>query len=81
MNFQLTELNFKSLLSIILLWTILVIAEISSVSGSSKYLLNKPNCTKENLAKMEINVAKLMPIGHYARKLPETLNDTQKYCK
>lgn len=80
MNYQSIRLSLKLLLTIIP-WMVLIITEISIASGTSKYLLDKPNCTKENLAKMEISVAKLMPIGHYARKLPETANETQKYCK
>ncbi|OTF81676.1 hypothetical protein BLA29_013845 [Euroglyphus maynei] len=55
---------------------------IITINGESRYLLkHKPNCTENHLKQIELKVAKMMPIGPFARKLPENFDQAKGFCK
>ncbi|KAH9491339.1 hypothetical protein DERF_016067 [Dermatophagoides farinae] len=70
------------IINLLLLSLLITLIAMNSVYAESRYLLkNRTNCTENNLKQIELKVAKMMPIGTFARKLPENFNQAKGFCK
>lgn len=53
----------------------------SSKAATRKYLLNKPQCNKKTMKRIEMNVAKMIAVGKQGRPFPENEQELGSFCR
>ena len=67
-----------------LLLIVFVCIALAGVAESKKprYMLKKPQCTEKRQQDLELDMAKLSPIGSKStKKFPETYAEVQVFCR